>query len=214
MAFYNTRVPRKPQAPTPVPAPAASRFNESDSMTGWGEEQEVVATEVDPAQDMTGRYGETEDATAQYTTAVPMAVSSHNVLNSDVSVKGIIRFTDDLLIDGYVEGEITSDGVLTVGENATIEAGESNKVAIKTQSAIIRGRVTGDVEVTDRVDLSSSAVLVGNVKASKISIQEGATFVGYCNVGDTAGLTPQPAPAPSTPARKKSAAKADANLLD
>lgn len=144
--------------------------------------------------------------------SVSPSVSSRNVLNSDVTVKGILRFTDDLLVDGSVEGEITSDGVLTVGANAVITAGEDNKVAVNTQSAIIHGRVTGDVVVSDRVELASTAQLVGDVTASKIAIQEGAVFIGYCRVGVAANT-----PIPSAPAPKKSAASSkkggDTNLF-
>ena len=135
------------------------------------------------------------------------AVSTRNVLNSDVSVVGVLRFTDDLLVDGSVEGEITSEGVLTVGVNAAIQAGEKNKVAVRTRSAIIHGRVTGDVVVTDRVELTSTAELVGDVTASKISIQEGAVFIGHCMVGvASASAVPTPAAA-----KKAKVAKAPVN---
>ena len=125
--------------------------------------------------------------------------STRNVLNSDVTVVGTLRFTDDLLVDGSVEGEITSDGVLTVGANATIQAGEKNKVAVRTKSAIIHGRVTGDVVVTDRVELASTAELVGDITAARIAIQEGATFVGHCAVGNIAAI-----PVPAATASKRS----------
>ena len=66
--------------------------------------------------------------------------------------------------------------------------------------------------VTDRVELASTAELVGDVTASKISIEEGAVFVGYCRVGNPAVAAAAAAPAP-----KKAAARApksdDANLL-
>lgn len=142
------------------------------------------------------------------------AVSTRNVLNSDVKVVGILRFTDDLLVDGSVQGEIESEGVLTVGVNAVIESGDKNKVAVRTRSAIIHGRVTGDVVVSDRVELTSTAELLGDVSASKISIQEGAIFNGYCKVGvPTAAPITAPAPAPKKAG--KSVGKASSvNLLD
>lgn len=123
---------------------------------------------------------------------------TRNVLNSDVSVVGTLRFTDDLLVDGTVEGEITSEGELTIGANAVIQAGSKNEAAIRTRSAIIQGRVTGDVVVTDRVELTSTAELVGNVTASKISIQEGAVFIGHCMVGVASTSS-----VPTTPPAKK-----------
>ena len=116
-------------------------------------------------------------------------------------------------MDGSVEGEITSDGVLTVGANASIQAGDKNKVAVNTQSAIIHGKVVGDIVVTDRVVLASTAEVVGDVTAAKISIEEGAVFVGLCRVGNPAVV-----PSTATAAPKKAAARApkstDANLLD
>jgi cytoskeletal protein CcmA (bactofilin family) len=60
-------------------------------------------------------------------------------LSSDVKIKGSIRFQKELVIDGKVEGQIMSDGVLTVGENADIR-GE-----IKTKSVTVHGRVHGNV---------------------------------------------------------------------
>ena len=141
------------------------------------------------------------------------AVSTRNVLNSDVRVVGVLRFTDDLLVDGSVQGEIESEGVLTVGVNAVIEAGDKNKIAVRTRSAIIHGRVTGDVVVSDRVELTSTAELLGDVTANKISIQEGAIFNGYCKVGVPTGATLAAAPAPVK--KGKSAAKTPSdNLLD
>src|SRR6201987_457996 len=59
--------------------------------------------------------------------------SGKDVLSSDVEIKGSIKFQKELLIDGKVEGEINSDGVLTIGENADIR-GE-----IKTKSITVYG---------------------------------------------------------------------------
>ncbi len=99
--------------------------------------------------------------------------------------------------------------MLTVGANARIQAGEKNKVAVRTKSAIIQGKVAGDIEVTDRVELTSTAELVGDVTASKISIQEGAIFIGHCRVGASESM-----PVPVAPKKGKTTkAHANDNLL-
>lgn len=145
--------------------------------------------------------------------SVPAAVgSTRNVLNSDVTVVGTLRFTDDLLVDGSVEGEITSDGVLTVGANAVIQSGEKNKVAVRTKSAIIHGRVTGDVVVTERVELASTAELVGDITAARIAIQEGAVFVGHCTVGNASAM-PAPVSQPKRSSKRAAAEDDTPNLL-
>ncbi len=199
--FKYQNKPVTPKLPA-KPAPKATSFEDAPVPPGWGDSTGVDTTEgfgYEGGEDTTGGFIENP-----LTPASSVGVT-RNVLNSDVSVVGILRFTDDLLVDGSVEGEITSEGVLTVGANASIQAGEKNKVAVRTKSAIIQGRVTGDVEVTDRVELTSTAVLVGNVKASKISIQEGAVFVGYCEVGAATSVPAAPAPKRAGKAAKTTA---------
>jgi cytoskeletal protein CcmA (bactofilin family) len=102
--------------------------------------------------------------------------SARNLLSADVEIKGSIKFQNDLTIDGKVEGEISSPGNLTVGENADIRA------EIKTKSVTVHGKVTGNITVEDRCELGARAVLNGDLKASRLSIAEGATFVGRSEV--------------------------------
>ena len=73
--------------------------------------------------------------------------SGKDVLSSDVEIKGTIKFQKELLIDGKVEGEINSDGALTVGENADIRA------EVKTKSITIYGKVQGNITVSERCEL-------------------------------------------------------------
>src|SRR5438045_8789250 len=59
----------------------------------------------------------------------PMAEhGGKDILSSDVEIKGSIKFQKELLIDGKVEGDINSDGVLTIGENADIRRSEERQV--------------------------------------------------------------------------------------
>jgi len=118
---------------------------------------------------------------ASSTSSVPSskvaATNGRNVLSSDVEIKGKVKFTNDLVVDGIIEGEINSDGSLTVGENARIKA------EINTRSVVIYGKVYGNINVTDRVDLKAGAELVGDIKAAILSIEPGAIFVGKSTVG-------------------------------
>lgn len=123
-----------------------------------------------------------------------------NLLSADVEIKGSIKFQNELIIDGKVEGEITSTGVLTVGENAEIR-GE-----IKTKSVTVLGKVHGNITVDERCELKGRAVLQGDLKAARLVIEDGATFVGKSEVTPVKGgmkpaegarppAPPQPAPA-------------------
>lgn len=99
-----------------------------------------------------------------------------NTLSADVEIKGSIKFTNDLTIDGKVEGEINSAGILTIGENAEIR-GE-----IKTKSVVVYGKVNGNITVEERCELKSRASLHGDLKAARLVVEEGATFVGKSEV--------------------------------
>lgn len=99
-----------------------------------------------------------------------------NILSSDVEIKGSLKFQNDLTIDGKIEGEINSPGNLTVGENAEVR-GE-----IKTKSVIVLGKVNGNITVEERCELKGRAQLIGDLKAARLVIEEGATFVGKSEV--------------------------------
>lgn len=106
---------------------------------------------------------------------------SKNILSSDVEIKGSIKFTDELILDGSVEGEITSDaGHLTVGENARV------KGEVKTRGVVVYGKVDGNITVTERCELKTDAEIVGDIKAGTLSIEEGAAFMGQSQVGNAA----------------------------
>ena len=125
--------------------------------------------------------------------------NNRNILSADVEIKGSIKFTNDLTIDGKVEGEITSQGTLTVGENAEIR-GE-----IKTKSATVHGRVTGNITVEERCELKARAILHGDLKAARLVIEEGATFVGKSEVSPNKVTAMKP-DAARTPEQLKAAA--------
>ena len=103
--------------------------------------------------------------------------NTRNTLSNDVEIKGSIKFTQDLSVDGKVEGEISSpNGILVVGQNAELR-GE-----IKTKSVTVYGRVHGNITVDERCELKANAQLHGDLKAARLVIEEGATFVGKSEV--------------------------------
>ena len=125
-----------------------------------------------------------------------------NVLLPDVEIKGKVRFQNDLIVDGKIEGEIVSDGSLTIGENARIKA------EIKTSSVVVYGKVHGNITVSDRIELRKDAEVVGDIKAKVLTMEAGAIFVGSSTVGAPTSADSTPAPAQNTPpaADKKPAA--------
>src|SRR5216110_3743446 len=158
-----------PQKPMP-PVREEPRFSGPDENNhpANGEEPIITSTIIDKPKRMADHGGK-------------------DILSSDVEIKGSIKFQKELLIDGKVEGEINSDGVLTIGENADIR-GE-----IKTKSITVYGKVQGNISVAERCELKSKSVLQGDLKAARLIIEEGATFIGKSEV--TTGTVPAKTPA-------------------
>lgn len=134
----------------------------------------------------------------------PNPAASRNVLSSDVEIKGTVKFSNDLVVDGRIEGQITSDGSLTVGENARIRA------EISTNSVIIYGKVHGNIHAIERVELKSSAEVVGDIKAKSLTVEGGAIFVGKSTVGTPSAVAAAAAPATAAPAKPQAGAQAPA----
>jgi cytoskeletal protein CcmA (bactofilin family) len=105
-----------------------------------------------------------------------MPTQSGAVLSRGVSIKGSVKFLNELLIDGELEGTIDSTGMLTVGEHAHIR-GE-----IRTKSVKVRGTVEGNVFVTERCELQAGCTLRGDIEAPRLMVDENATFFGSAKV--------------------------------
>ena len=122
------------------------------------------------------------------TTPMSNNSNSKNLLNSDVEVKGTLKFSGELTFDGKLEGDINSEGSLTLGENAVI------KGTIDVGSVVVRGKITGNVIAKDKIDLKAKTELFGDVRAAKLVIEEGVTFVGKSEVNpNKVSATPLPA---------------------
>ena len=102
--------------------------------------------------------------------------SSKNVLNSDVEIKGNIKFSGELTLDGKLEGEIQTDGTLQLGDSATINGN------ITAQAVVVRGKVHGNISAREKIEIKSKAELFGDIRASKLVIEEGVTYVGKTEV--------------------------------
>ncbi len=99
-----------------------------------------------------------------------------NVLSQGVSIIGDVTFGDELVIDGEVEGTITSNGTLIIGQNAQIQ-GE-----ISASSVTVHGTVEGNIMATERCALEAGATLRGDVEAPRLAVDESAKFQGRANI--------------------------------
>jgi cytoskeletal protein CcmA (bactofilin family) len=106
-----------------------------------------------------------------------MPTQSGALLSRGVSIKGSVKFLNELLIDGEVEGTIDSTGTLMIGEHARIR-GE-----IRTKSVKVRGTVESNIFVTECCELQAGCTLRGDIEAPRLVVNENATFLGSAKVG-------------------------------
>ena len=89
-----------------------------------------------------------------------------------VEFKGTISYSGTVRIDGYLDGEIHTDGVLLIGEEAVVQA------KITAGTIVCKGKVTGDVVAKECVKLRAPAVMNGSVKTPVLSMEDGVLFNG------------------------------------
>jgi cytoskeletal protein CcmA (bactofilin family) len=99
------------------------------------------------------------------------------ILSQGVSIKGSVKFLNELLIDGEVVGTIESTGTLTIGEHACIR-GE-----IRTKSVKVRGSVEGNIFATESCELQANCTLRGDIEVPRLVVSENVTFLGNAKVG-------------------------------
>ena len=96
------------------------------------------------------------------------------IIGKDTVIKGTISSKGSLRIDGLFEGDVNTTGNIMVGDNAKITA------QVKALNATIAGRINGNVEVSEKLELLPTAQIYGDIKAGMLIISEGATFRGAC----------------------------------
>jgi len=117
-------------------------------------------------------------------------------IGKSVVIKGELMGSEDLTIEGHVEGKIElKDHVLTLGPNGKIKA------AVFAKSVIVLGEVNGNVTASEKVDIRDGGSVDGDIVSPRVAIAEGARFRGSVDMQrrapqGTQGAQPRPAGGP------------------
>lgn len=112
----------------------------------------------------------------------------HALLGAGTRYEGKLFFEGRARIDGDFEGEVFSDGVLIVGEEATL------KGAIRVHTLIVHGgQIEGDVHATELVELHAPARVRGDIRTQALFMDKGVLFDGTCVMGEVLDLDERPA---------------------
>ena len=116
-------------------------------------------------------------------------------IGKSVVIKGELNGSEDLTIEGHVEGTIQlKEHVLTIGPNGKIKA------QVFAKSVIVLGEVTGNVTASDKVDIRDNGSVDGDIVSPRVAIAEGAHFRGSVDMQRKGGAAPQPQAKPATAA--------------
>jgi cytoskeletal protein CcmA (bactofilin family) len=109
-------------------------------------------------------------------------------IGKSVVIKGELNGSEDLTIEGHVEGTIQlREHVLTIGPNGRIKA------QVFAKSVIVLGEVTGNVTASDKVDIRDNGSVDGDIISPRVAIAEGAHFRGSVDMQRKGGAPAQPA---------------------
>ena len=95
------------------------------------------------------------------------------IIGKSIVVKGELRGSEDLTIEGQVEGKIAlKQHVLTIGSHGRIRA------QVFAKAVVVLGEVIGNIEATERVAIRNEGAVEGDIKAPRVAIADGAKFRG------------------------------------
>src|SRR3954462_7970599 len=141
----------------------------------------------------------------------PRSEASHQMekdivnIGKSVVIKGELNGSEDLTIEGHVEGTIQlKDHVLTIGPNGRIKA------QVFAKAVNVLGEVTGNVAASDKVDIRDNGSVDGDIISPRVAIAEGAHFRGSVDMQRKGGAPAQPAKAEKTADKGQAQAAAGA----
>jgi cytoskeletal protein CcmA (bactofilin family) len=127
-------------------------------------------------------------------------------IGKSVSIRGDISGSEDIYIDGQVEGSIQLNGnSLTIGPNGRVRAN------IAAKNVTVSGSIEGNIQVNERTEMRKTAVVTGDVQTRRIAIEEGAYFKGKLEIlvqkgqagAGTVAAAASAAPSTSAPSASK-----------
>jgi cytoskeletal protein CcmA (bactofilin family) len=123
-------------------------------------------------------------------------------IGKSVVIKGELSGSEDLYVDGEVEGTIQLQGNnLVIGPNGHVHAD------VNAKGVIVQGKLEGNIRASDRVELRKSAVIVGDIVTQRIAIEDGAYFKGKVEIQKEATKSNSPS---ATRSESQSEAKTSA----
>lgn len=103
--------------------------------------------------------------------------AERTVLGPTLEIEGEIEGSEDLVIQGKVNGRVVSKKALTIDQSGDVNA------TVTTEALAVSGRLNGNVEASDKVEIRREGTMIGDIKAPRVVIADGAKFKGRVEMG-------------------------------
>ncbi len=124
------------------------------------------------------------------------SAANQSVITSDVEITGTIKTSGGIQIHGKLNGDLECAGDATIGKSGQIKGN------ITANAISMAGTINGNMVAKDRIEMKSSAKVMGDIKSKRLAVEDGVTFIGKSEVNPTGGPVGAGAPVPpSAPAQ-------------
>jgi cytoskeletal protein CcmA (bactofilin family) len=123
------------------------------------------------------------------------------VLGPDATFKGDLQFDSAAKVLGRFEGCIKSKGMIHIAK------GSACKATVSAKEVAVEGRIEGNVEAGDRIEVKPTGIVVGDIVAARMTMAEGASINGHCRIGPNGQAPEAVRPAVSAEAKPEASGK-------
>ncbi|NCC52238.1 MAG: polymer-forming cytoskeletal protein [Spartobacteria bacterium] len=106
-------------------------------------------------------------------------VTAKSIIDSQVEITGTVKTPGGIQIDGKLQGDLECGGDAIIGKSAQIKGN------LVVNAISIAGAINGNVTAKDRIEMKSTARVMGDIKAKRLAVEDGVTFVGKSEVNPT-----------------------------
>ncbi len=131
---------------------------------------------------------------------------AQSIIGPDVEITGNVKCESHIQLNGKLNGDLNCGGLASIGRESAIKGN------VQTESIALSGALNGNITARDKIDLKSTARLHGDIRARRLTVEDGVTFVGKVEVnptgsGGSKAQESKPAPEPDIPAKDAGEAK-------
>lgn len=119
--------------------------------------------------------------------------SNQTVISADVQIVGQIKSAGVIQLHGALEGDLNCENDVTIGKGSEIKGN------ISANAVVVAGTINGNMTARDKIQMQSTAKVFGDIKAKRLSVEDGVTFVGRSEVNPSGSAAAAPPPASSKP---------------